>query len=146
MEAFTSGNLGLLDYEEIKPLYDAMANDIKFQQSRIGGDFACAFAVHSRQIRDNIRKILPEVIFVTLTLTEECQLARLMKRHGDTAHGIAETMAKVNEAFELPGENEENTFNIAITESMEPTDVVSKTLALIGNDSEFELHTVNHRK
>ena len=59
-----------------------MARDILVQKKRIGGDFVVAHSVTSRDIRDFVRTILPDCIFVTLSLTEETQVwTYVLKTH-----------------------------------------------------------------
>ena len=81
--------------------------------------------------RDHIRGILPDVIFITLTLTKENQLKRVKKRHGEDCGAILELLNKFYEFFEGPGDGEKNTYNIDIDENMTPKDVMNKVLELL---------------
>ena len=51
-----------------------MAKDIKVQKEHLGGDFVIAQAITSRDMRDHIRTILPDCIFIILSMTEETQV------------------------------------------------------------------------
>ena len=119
-----------MNWEVMKPFYANMAKDIDIQRKRIGGDFAVALAVTSREFRDHIRNILPDVIFITLTLTKENQLKRVKKRHGEDCGAILELLNKFYEFFEGPGNGEKNTYNIDINEDMTPKDVMNNVLKI----------------
>ena len=70
---------------EAKNFFTEMAKNVKFEKSRLGGDFVVAQAVPTRELRDCIKAILgPEAIFVTLTLSEDTQLKRVEARHSGT--------------------------------------------------------------
>ena len=74
--------------EKILPMLHEMALDVSRQRKRLGGKFAIAQAVFSRAQRDQIKKDLgPDLIFVVMNLTKECQHKRVTGRHGDDAHG-----------------------------------------------------------
>ena len=55
-----------------------MALDIGKQHKRLGGKWAIAQAVFNRSQRDQIKKDLgPDLNFIVLNLTRECQLKRV---------------------------------------------------------------------
>ena len=72
-EKLSGGQWDDIDWEKMKPFYANMSKDIDVQRKRIGGNFAIAQAVTSREFRDHIRLTLPDCIFITLTLTKENQ-------------------------------------------------------------------------
>ena len=72
-----------MDWNNVKPFMELMAKDIQTQKKRMGGNFAVAHAVTSQDMRDLIRSILPDCIFITLTLTPETQAKRVKERQGD---------------------------------------------------------------
>jgi len=114
--------------------YKYMAECLKYERQRIGGDWVVAQAVPSRNMREVIRKVLGnDLIFIILSLKRETTLERLIKRHGDGA--VAKTMTDVymgfEEFYELKGENEENTFEITITKDMNPNIVAEKILEIV---------------
>ena len=127
---------GICDKERIenvcKPFYEAMANDIIKQKKRIGGNWAIAQAVFSRNQREFIReKIGSNLVFIVLNMTKECQLYRIKSRHGDSlGEAFFNTMAKYAELCEPAGEDEENAYNVTITENMTRDDVIKKILEI----------------
>lgn len=67
--------------EKILPMLHEMALDIGKQHKRLGGKWAIAQAVFNRSQRDQIKKDLgPDLNFVVLNLTRECQLKRVCIR------------------------------------------------------------------
>ena len=70
------------DIGEANKVYSAMAEDIKREKQRIGGDWAVAHVVMTREARDNLRKILgPQLVFILLTMPSEDRRKRIMSRH-----------------------------------------------------------------
>ena len=118
--------------EKMSPMFHEMALDICKQRKRLGGDWAIAQAVFTRAQRDQLRKSIgPDLIFMVLNLTKECQGKRLANRHaGDEEVGnmFAESLKKFYDLYEPAGEDEENAFNIDITEDMSIEDVVETVL------------------
>ena len=57
--------------------FSIIAKDVDVQKKRIGGNFAVAHAVNNQEMRECIRQIVPDVIFITLTLTKESQRKRI---------------------------------------------------------------------
>ena len=104
------------------------AYDILKQRKRIGGNWSVDFAVFSRKQRDGLRKILgSDLIFIVLNMSKQCQEKRLIDRHGNDKE-IIDFLKMLHTMYE-PGENdEENTYNVTITEDMSPEDVVQKIL------------------
>ena len=60
-----------------------LAEDIETQRKRIGGNFVIARAIGSREERDHIRSMLPDCIFIILSMTKEYQMKRIVGRHGE---------------------------------------------------------------
>ena len=126
---------GDIDMSKMKPFYKNMSDDVRAQKNRIGGTFAIAQAVTSRELRDHIRTVLPECIFIVLTLTKESQLKRIKQRHGqESSEAIINMMSNIYDLYELPGEGEENTFNVEITDELTPNDVLQKVMEIIGEN------------
>ena len=125
-----------VDLDKLKAGYTTLAKDINAQKKRIGGNFSIAEAVPSRAFRDHIRQTIPDCIFITLTMTKEAQMKRIKARHGDGSEGMLEVLSNIHELYELPGENEPNTFNVDITDNMKPQDVMKKVLDIL--DINFE--------
>jgi predicted RNase H-like nuclease len=66
-----------------------IAKDVGVQKKRIGGNFAVAHAVNNQELREYIRQIVPDVIFIILTLTKETQRKRIQV-FVNTKHTIIE--------------------------------------------------------
>ena len=125
------GDMDGIDWEKCKPFYTYLAKNIGIQKTRIGGNFAVAHEVTTKNMRSHIRTILPDVIFVTLSLTKDTQSKRITERHGDVAEEIVILMGKHFDMYEKPVEDEKNTYNIDITEDMTPKHVLAKVLEIL---------------
>ena len=103
------------------------------QKNRLGGDFAVAFAVISRKSRDLLRTLLgPDLVFIVLNLTKECQTKRIEARHpGDGQKGVRNSLMKIYDKYEQAGKDEPNSFNVEIKENMTPKDVMNAVLEVI---------------
>ena len=124
--ALHKGNLEEIE-EKFEPILHLGANDISKQQKRIGGNWLVDFAVFSRKQRDALRKILgTDLIFIVLNLTKEYQEKRIIGRHGKAI----DTLTKMHALYEPAGDDEENTYNVKVTEDMSPEDVVQKILEI----------------
>ena len=70
------------DKELMKLYYGTMAEDIGSEKKRIGGDFAIAHVILTKDIRDKMREWLgPDLIFVHLEMSQEDRRARVLGRH-----------------------------------------------------------------
>ena len=117
---------GITDEVHAKGLemYKEMSHYVKAERERIGGDWAIAQAVPTRALRDEIKKILPDVTFVTLTIKEDDLKKRLHNRHGEDQSDTNDWMLGIHKYYE-PAENDEvNAFNIDLEPSMTPNDVL----------------------
>ena len=122
--------------ETLNPLYDQMSNHVMIQRKRLGGDMAIAQAVFSRRQRDKLRKIIgPDLVFIVLNMTKECQVKRIKGRHGDSPmlEEFMRVLVKYAEMCEPAGDDEENAFNVTISEDMSKDDVVKKVLEVVNN-------------
>jgi gluconate kinase len=126
-----------VDLDKLKTGYTTLAKDINAQKKRIGGNFSIAEAVTSRSFRDHIRLTIPDCIFITLTIAKEAQMKRIKARQGDhMSEGMLEDLSNIHKLYELPGENEPNTFNVDITDNMKPQDVMKKVLDILEKNFE----------
>ena len=75
-QKLSTGNIDDIDWDKVKPFIGNMAKDIKVQKEHLGGDFVIAQAITSRDMRDHIRTILPDCVFIILTLTQETQASK----------------------------------------------------------------------
>ena len=67
--------------EAIVSMIPALTDHIKKQRRRLGGDMAIAFAFFSRKQREAVQKVLGDVVFLVLNMTQECQKKRIDARH-----------------------------------------------------------------
>lgn len=95
-----------VNWDKLKPCYTNLANDINAQKKRIGGKFSVAQAIFSREHRDHIRLTIPDIVFITLTMSKEAQMERLKVRHGDDMpETLLVVMSNIHKLYELPGKN-----------------------------------------
>ena len=130
-KAMQKENLSTDIGESFNSFLMAMAEEVKKQKQRIGGSFAVSFAVTDRKMRDCIRSIVPEVIFVVLTLSEESQAQRLQGRHGsndEEAKTNIEICKRFYKLYDQAGEDEPKTLGIKVEEGMKPQDVKNQIL------------------
>ena len=132
-EKILQGKFKEIDMNEAKPFFGMIAKHVAIQKKRIGGNFVVAQAVNSHAIREHIRQILPDVIFVTLSLSRDTQMKRIQARHGEQSETTIKMLTGMYDIYDLPGDNEKNTFNIDITEEMAPVDVVKKVQKIISD-------------
>ena len=79
--------------DDLEPMYEEMSKHIALQRKRLGGNMAIAQAVFSRGQRERIRKMIgPDLVFIVMNLTKECQLKRIESRHGDQSEWASEFM------------------------------------------------------
>ena len=123
------------DGSAMEPFYMVMAEDLVKQRNRLGGDWAIAQAVFSRKQREYLRQQLgPNLVFVVLNLTKECQKKRVESRHGDSlGEDFLVVLEKYAELCEPAGEDEENAYNLDIDENMTRDDVIKKLLDIVEN-------------
>ena len=121
------------DPEKLAPFYHEMCKDILAEKKRIGGRWAVAQAVPTRQLRDQIRKDLgSQCIFITLSLSAETNRKRVEARHseGDETFKkmIIEMLNNMFKMYEPAQEGEENAINVVIGPDMSKDDVVKEIL------------------
>ena len=131
--------LGSKDDEKLELMFEVWAKDIVKQQKRIGGDWSIAFVLSSKKIRDILRKTLgSEIVFIMLQLPKEHYMKRFSKRHGEGGKALVEAIYKMNILIEPVEPDEENAYNINITEDMSPNDVVQEVLSVVENSSSIK--------
>ena len=92
--------------------YKLMAEDIKKERQRVGGNFVVAMFCQ-RGDRDIFRQVLDDVIFVVLDIQYDLVKARLRKREDD--RNTADWLATEQSRFEQAQSDEPRTFTFAIT-------------------------------
>ena len=102
------------------------------EKIKVGGSWAVAQAVPSREFRDCIRQVLgDQCIFVILKLSEETNAARLEGRHAEmdqeTKDGMLALMQAMYKLYEPTGEDEDNAVDVEIGPDMD-RDAVAKAV------------------
>ena len=120
----------------LKPKHSHLAKHIDGQRKKIGGDFVVSHVITSRSSRENIRSILPDCIFILLSVSKETQQKRVAARHGsETGDGVTKLLFAMHDLFEPPGSDETNTFKVDIDENMTPKEVMEKVVNLLAQMS-----------
>ena len=119
--------------EKMQPMFDLMAKDIIHQRKRLGGNMVIAQAINSQKQRERMRKLIgPDLVFIVLGMSRECQKKRIMGRHGeDFPETFLNIMIKMAEIYEPAGAEEENAFNVVITEDDSRDDVLQKIMDIL---------------
>merc|ERR1719347_1124165 len=117
-----------INRELMRTYYAAMAEDIGSEKKRIGGDWAIAHVILTREIRDKMREWLgPDLIFVHLEMSTEDRRARVLGRHqGHT--DAADLMDVVSKQMEPIEAEEPNTILLKVTKDMSKDDVLAEVL------------------
>jgi len=104
--------------------YSSLAMDISKEKKRIGGDWAVASVLMTKDVRQHLQKIFgSDLIIVSLTMSNNDRRARVLKRHqGDTT--TANRMDKFEKAIEPIDDDEPNIIVVDITSSMTRDEVV----------------------
>ena len=122
------------DYDKaaMAAYYTAMAQDIKTQKERIGGDWAVAHVVLKKEHREAIRQVLGSQLYiVNLVMSTEDRRKRILDRHmGD--EGIGDVMDVLEKFMDPTEEGEENTIKVQVAAEMKREEVVEKILELVG--------------
>ena len=121
------------DVKQANKVYSAMAEDIKREKQKIGGDWAVAGMVTNREARGNSRRILgPQLVFILLTMPSEDRGKRILSRHGNR-----ESVVEIMDRFEaacVPGqEGEPRTINLSVIAAMSEEEVVEEVRKLVGD-------------
>ena len=75
------------DAEEMNEYYRVMALDIAKQKERIGGDWAVASILVSKEVRSFLRSVLgPELVILCLTMSDSERRERILQRHAGDAN------------------------------------------------------------
>ena len=65
-------------------------------------------------------------------MTKEAQKKRILARHDEKAEPhVIQILTGLYEIFDLPGEKEQNTYNVDITDDMSRDDVVEKVKEIL---------------
>ena len=116
------------DKEMFRKYYQVLAEDVKEEKKRIGGDWAIAHVLLTRELRDNMREWLgPDLVIVILTMSSEDRRERILLRHEGSTEA-ADMMDAFERIMEPVGENEPNTIEVKVTSAMTREEVVAKIL------------------
>ena len=124
------------DAELIKPFYRVMAQDIVRYKKRLGGNFAIAQAVPTRELRDCMKDIFgPQATFVTIRLSKETNQKRIEARHAHIDAGTKKSMIdfynSIFDRYEDAQPGEENCITIHVGPEDSRDDVMNKILKLV---------------
>jgi len=121
--------------EPIKIVYKEMCKEILKERNRLGGDWAVAQAIPTRQMRDYCKELLgSDLIFVVLNMSEKDQVARVTNRLGGDIKKMKDLMVKAYSMYEPACEGELNAINIYITKEMTRDDVIHSILQKVQVD------------
>ena len=114
------------DKELFRKYYQALTGDIKKEKKRIGGDWAIAHVLLTRELRDNMREWLgQDLIIVILTMSSEDRRERVLLRHEGSTEA-ADMMDAFEKLMEPLGEDEPNTIEVRVSSAMTREEVVAK--------------------
>ena len=117
---------------KMEPLLKALSKDIIRNRQRLGGDFAVAHAVFTRSQRNFLRNLIgSDLVFIVLNVSEDIRRKRLKNRHGDSLGDEFLDLLNRFASLEPASSNEENAFNVNISEDMSPDDVLNEAITVL---------------
>ena len=70
------GDFSQVNEEDVQNFFSSLANDLRTERARLGGDWVMAFAIPDIQSREILRHLLgPDLLFVVLELSPELQVS-----------------------------------------------------------------------
>ena len=122
------------DKELFHKYYQMMAMDISKEKKRIGGNWAVAHVLLSREIRDKMRRWLGEdLVIVIMTMSSADRRERILQRHAGSTQA-ADMMDAFEKIMEPLGEDEPNTVEVKVGASMtreEVVELISKEIEIL---------------
>jgi len=119
--------------ELIGEFYIEMCKDIRTQRERVGGDWAVANVVYSREIRDKMRELLgDELVFLNLSMEKEDKIKRLLARHGGDEQAV--NMFDDYEKVMAAGGDEGDMRSVRVTAEMSREEVVQEIINTLKNN------------
>ena len=105
--------------EALKDCSKEMALNVLKHKKRLGGNFAVAFALPTRVLRESCKEVLgDQLIFVCLRLTKEANAKRIATRHADsdeeTLKGLMDYLNGIYDLYEDTQEDETNCVTVHI--------------------------------
>ena len=124
------------DAENVKPFFRVLAENIVKHKKRLGGNFAVAQAVPSREFRDCMKEVFgPQAIFVTIRLSKETNVKRVEARHAggdeEMKKSIIEFLNGIYDQYEDAQPGEENCVTVHVEPEDSREDVMNKILKLV---------------
>ena len=131
-ENMRKGNFEGIEERE-KPFYELMTEYLVKERKRLGGNWAIAHTIFSRTQREFLcQKLGSELVFIVMNMSADCQRKRIEGRHGKAiGKEFVEILCKYAEMCEPAGDDEENAYNLDITEDMTKDDVMEKVYEII---------------
>jgi len=109
----------------------SLCSDVRAEKDRLGGDWAVASVIRTREERDIMRATLgPELILVCLEMSNQERRQRIISRHGGESE-VTELVDVVERSSEPICEDEENVIVIQVLSTMSKQDVVEEILRRI---------------
>ena len=111
------------------------AKDVLKQRKRLGGDWILDHATPTRKLREIIKSTLTnDVIFIVLNVKKKLVSTRLTGRHGNDTYfskKLSQYLAGLHKYYEPAGKDEENAFNVDVTQDITKEELVQKILEII---------------
>jgi len=109
----------------------SLCSDVRAEKDRLGGDWAVASVVRTKEERDIMRATLgPELTLVCLEMSNQERQQRIISRHGGESE-VTEMVDVVERSSEPIYEDEENVIVIQVLSAMSKQDVVEEILRRI---------------
>ena len=106
-----------------------MAEDIKRERARVGGDWVVAFALPLRRDRDVFREVLPDATFVVLDISFDLVKERLSGREDNDM--TIELLASLHGNYQPAQKDEQKTLPYQILKGVTVEENAGKILALV---------------
>ena len=121
---------GTVDRSPTERFYHLMAEDIKKERKRVGGDWIVAFAMSRRSDRDIFREVLgDDLLYVVLDISLDLVKKRLAGR------GIGEdSMAAIHWKFQPAQEDEPQTAAFEMLDGVSKQDNANAVLKIINDN------------
>ena len=122
--------------ENVKPFFQSLAENIVKHKKRLGGNFAVAQAVPTRNFRDVVKKVFgPQGIFVTIRLSKDTNVKRVEARHAggdeEMKKSVIEFLNGIYDQYEDAQPGEENCVTVHVEPEDSREDVMNKILKLV---------------
>ena len=124
--------------DDLEPQLRECAKDVMKQRKRLGGNWIIDHATPTRKLREMIKSTLNnDVIFIVLNVKKKLVSTRLSERHGNETYfskKLSQYLAGLHKYYEPAGKDEENTFNVDVTQDISKEELVQKILKIISSN------------